>query len=205
MVKYIQNAIDRLEALKQGMTTNAAKWTGQPIDTTDIDTAITILNTHATDLEAAQIALGKLQQLIHGVVDNQELVADQAENLARGIHTKETEKLLDYGIALPKGSTPLPIPGQATIKSIEDDSDGEGFVITLQPLANTEDFEIWRGVSASPDVLVLDPLEFTFLTASKKLTYTDDAVLKGKRYFYRTRGFNRTGKGPWSAVQSRVQ
>ena len=105
MVKYIQNAIDKLKALKSGMEKNAAKWTGQPIDTTDIDDAITILNAHATDLETAQIQLGKLQQLIHGVVDDQELVAEQAENLARGIHTMETEKLLDYGIKQPKEGT----------------------------------------------------------------------------------------------------
>lgn len=205
MVKYIQKEIDTLKAIKDGMTANAAKWTGQPIDTTDIDTAITILETHADDLETAQIALGKLQQTIHQVVDDQALVSDQAINLARGIHANEEEKLLDYGIKLPKSAVPQPIPGQAIISSLVDDADGEGFVITIQPLANSSDFEIWRGISASPDVLVLAPENFTYLTASKKLTYTDDAVLKGKRYFYRVRGFNRTGKGEWSTVASRVQ
>jgi hypothetical protein len=29
-----------------------------------------------------------------------------------------------------------------------------------------------------------------------KLTYTDDDVVKGKRYFYRVRGYNRRGY-PW--------
>lgn len=205
MVKYIQKEIDRLKAIKAGMTANAAKWTGQPIDTTNIDTCITILQNRADDLEAAQIALGKLQQTIHEAVDTQALVADQAENFARGIHATEQEKLLDYGIALPKDAAPQPIPGQAIISSIVDDADGEGFVLTIQALAHTTDFEIWRGISANPEVLILAPENFTYLTSSKKLTYTDDAVQKGKRYFYRIRGFNRTGKGEWSAVVSRVQ
>jgi hypothetical protein len=46
---------------------------------------------------------------------------------------------------------------------------------------------------------------FLHLATSRKLKYTDDAVEKGKRYFYRIRAINNQGAGEWSEPVSRVQ
>lgn len=203
--KYLQQEIDRLTNLKSGITNNAASWATQPVNDTDVQTAITALQQKANSINLIQIALGEAQQQAHNEVVTQSKVGDQVENLARGIHSNAPEKFLEYGITVRKEGTPAPAPGMAIIESVADDADGEGFVLFIQPLPNATDFEIYRGVAATPDTLSLDPSAFSFLTNAKKLTYTDDNVLKGKRYFYMVRGFNRKGKGAWSAVVSRVQ
>ncbi len=137
---------------------------------------------------------------------NKDWGVPQVETLAKGIHAAEPEKLLDYNIlAKKKEITSLPIPEKASIVGINDDVTGEGFVLSIQSLANATDFEIWRGTSNTPDALSLEPDQFSYLSTTKRLSYADDTIVKGKRYFYRVRGFNRNGKGEWSAVASRVQ
>ena len=44
-----------------------------------------------------------------------------------------------------------------------------------------------------------------FLKNSVKLSFIDDDVLPGIRYFYTVRAVNRNGKGPESDAASRVQ
>jgi hypothetical protein len=203
--KYLQNEINRLKSLRTGIAGNQDKWNGMPISTAQIDASLQVLLTSADEMANADTALKKLQAKIHDTVSVQAQVANQVENLAKGIHANELEKLLDYGIVGKKEATPVAIPAKAFISSIVDDTDGEGFVLTIQSLANATDFEVWRGTSANPDALSLETDQFSFLAVTKKLTYTDDNILKGKRYFYRLRGFNRNGKGEWSAMVSRVQ
>ncbi len=203
--KYLQNEIDILKNLRAGIVANQSKWDGMPVSIPQIDAALSVLQTSADEMDMADTALKKLQVKIHDTVAAQAQVGDQIESLAKGIHATETEKLLDYGIAGKKKSSPLAIPEKAAIGSISDDFDGEGFILSIQPLANATDFEIWRGASAGPDALSLEPSQFSYLSTTKKLSYTDDDVLKGKRYFYRLRGYNRNGKGEWSAMVSRVQ
>lgn len=41
MIKYMQKIYDRLNALKNGMTINAAVWAGQPDTVPDVDAKIT--------------------------------------------------------------------------------------------------------------------------------------------------------------------
>ena len=203
--KYLQQEIDRLTNLKNGISANSGLWTNQPANLGAVQDAIDALQGKANAIAELQINLGELQEQAHNEIVIQDKVADQIENLAKGIHSNEPEKLDAYGIVRRKESTSMPVPATAMIASIKDDADGKGFVIAVQALPNATDFEIYRGVAASPDVQSLDPSAFTFLTSTKKLSYTDDDVIKGKRYFYMVRGFNRKGKGAWSAVVSKVQ
>ncbi|HRH48838.1 MAG TPA: fibronectin type III domain-containing protein [Panacibacter sp.] len=53
-------------------------------------------------------------------------------------------------------------------------------------------------------MLVLQP-PYSHYKTTKKLTFTDDDVKRGQRYFYRVRGLDRNGYGEWSEPVSRVQ
>ena len=204
MTKYIQDLADELKGLKKGMAANAAKWTGLPVTEANLQTAIDALLQKDDAIDSADTALKQVRAEGRNLVQQYAPLAAQVENLAAGLHQTEPQKLGDYGIQARKDATTIPIPSKAIIASIADDTDGIGFTVTIQPLANVDTFDIERGIAASADATAL-ATPFEHWGSSKKLSFTDDDVVRGKRYFYRVRGFNRNGYGEWSEPVSRVQ
>lgn len=186
------------------MVANAAKWNGLPVTDVQLQTAIDALVQKDDAVNTAETTLKVLRAESRNLVDQYAPLAAQVENLATGLHQTEPQRLGDYGIATRKDATTVPVPAKAIITSIEDDVDGVGFVVTIQPLANADTFDVERGVAASADATALNT-PFAHWGSSKKLSFVDDDVERGKRYFYRVRGFNRNGYGEWSEPVSRVQ
>ncbi len=201
-IAYLDNEIQILTDLSKGMGTNSAQWAGQPVTKADVDLMITQLGKRKTDIEDALEKVSLARNAARDDVKLKIKSSDQVTNLARGIHAMETEKLVNYNIKERAISSTTPVPGMAVVSSVKDDTDGIGFVITIQPLANATDFDIERSVTTA-DITV--PGEFKHLKSIKKLTYIDDDVIKGMRYHYRATGFNRNGSGKVSASISAVQ
>lgn len=204
MTKFIQDLADELNALKKGMAANSAKWTGLPVTEANLQTAIDALLQKDDAIDSADNALKQARLEGRNLVQQYAPLVTQVSNLATGLHQSEPQKLGNYGIETRKAATTVPVPEKAIIASITDDADGVGFVVTIQPLPNADTFDIERGVAASADATALNT-PFEHWGSSKKLSFVDDDVERGKRYFYRVRGFNRNGYGEWSEPVSRVQ
>jgi len=123
--------------------------------------------------------------------------------LAIGFHSTSELKLSDYGIESRKTATAKEIPEKAVITSIIDDNDGEGFILTVTYITDADYYEWQKLIGTNGEDLVNPP--YPFFKTSKKTTFVDDDVPRGKRCFYRVRGVNATGVGEWSERVSKVQ
>ena len=206
MTKYIQDLASTLSERKAGIKKNAALWANQPVTETMVNDKMKELTKLDEEITETENLLQQKQTAARELVEQTEDgILAQIDNLATGLHTANPEKLNEYGIKPRKPSQAKPLPAKAVIQNIEDDSDGEGFVITIVSQRGVVDFfEIQKAMAANADDKVLAP-PYPFYKSTKKLKITDDEVLAGKRYFYRVRGVNATGKGEWSEPVSRVQ
>ena len=205
MTKYIEEEINKLNALKNGMTLNPALWVGQPVTPAMIDAAVADLLGQDQRIETSK---DQLQQFRTGGRQKVETydtgIAAKVINLAVGLHNNDPQKLNEYDIHLRQPGQPLPIPPKAIIAFMRDDDDGIGFKIKVQPLADASAYEWEKGQAPQPNQLVLAP-PYTFWRTSSKTQLVDDDVEKGIRYFYRVRAINATGAGEWSEPVSHVQ
>ncbi len=204
MLKFIGKIVESLDDKQKGMVANDKKWVNLPVTPAIVQAAITDLRAKDDAVSAAEIVLEKARQDARDTVEKYAVLDGQIENLAAGIHATELNKLVEYNMDLPANKNAKSSPGKTVIASIVDDADGHGFVITHQSLADADGFEIERSAGQPADTEVLAP-PYTYLKTTQKLSYTDDDVEKGKRYFYRSRAYNRRGYGPWSEPVSRVQ
>lgn len=205
MTKYIQELIDKFKSRKSGMQKNDALWNNQPVTTDDIDGHIGELEGVDKQIEAAKDTLQQKRQLARQMRNDKLKDLQQVDHLAEGLHKDDPEKLNEYDIKLPKPGEAKPVPEKAVIESIEDDVDGEGFIINIKAQRNiAEHYEIERGIAPNPENNVL-ATPYPFLKTTRKSEYLDDDVLPGKRYFYRVRAINSTGAGEWSEPVSAVQ
>lgn len=203
--KFIQDQIDELKQLKSGISNHTALWNNQPVTIPQIDAAIAALEKQAADLNTAEETVTKMHHAAHDLVNKTEPLVKQTTKLAEALHHNTPIDLVDYGIDPAKQKTPLGTPGKAIIASIKDDADGVGFAFVFQSLTDALGFDVERAIAPSADVLSVDPATFTHIETVYKLSFVDNNVVKGKRYFYRIRGVNRTSKGEWSAIVSRIQ
>jgi hypothetical protein len=204
MQKNIQDLINELKDLKKGIVAHTTQWTGQPVSIAIIDNAIATLQAKGDAIDNAKALLSQAQLDGRHIVEQFTTLAVQATTLAEGIHISEQGKLADYNLAITSGKKAKTIPTKAVIENIADDYDGIGFILKIQTLDQAEGFEIEKSDGVDSALLVLAP-PYTHLKNVTKLIYTDDDVAKGKRYFYRVRGYNRRGYGEWSEAVSRVQ
>jgi hypothetical protein len=204
MQKNIQNTITELSNLKNGITKHATQWTGLPVTEVQITAAITALTTAGKNISDAEDALKQARLAGRLAVETNTTLINQATSLAEGLHTNEQEKLVDYGFSITAARSSSSIPTKTIIESITDDADGVGFVIKLQAVANADGYEIEKSNPSDSTLTVLAP-PYNYLKNTAKLITVDDEVLKGKRYFYRVRAYNRKGYGEWSEPVSRVQ
>ena len=204
MLAYLSEVKDRLKLLKAGMVKNAAIWTSQNVKPEDVDTAVAAIETKDARVEAVKqeqtILLGDARELSTSSIK----LADKIENLALGLHADDAEKLVEYGIKTRKAATPKPAPTKALIPVLEDDSDGEGFIVSTQKDPDADFYEWQKGIGTNAADQKAIPELKNFKT-TKKTNFVDDDVAKGVRIFYRVRAANTNGNGAWSEAVSRVQ
>ena len=222
MRKYLQKVFDRLSGLKSGITLNSSDWAGQPDTPATVQAEMDVLSTMDNKIQQLEDALQQQIAEARTLAASTNDVASIIEKRAIGIHASTPLKLVEYNIKPgPTPGQPRPIPGKAIISSIADDDDGIGFKLRIQKLDGVEHFEVERGLlgnattlppnatnpaasAAASSATVLQP-PYPFLRTTRKLTFVDDDVQQGIRYFYRVRGVNATGPGQWSEPVSAVQ
>jgi hypothetical protein len=204
MLKYLLVSSDRLNSLKNGMESNAVPWQNQSITPATLQQRIDRLAVFGREIDGLKEQLENKQTEAHDYVNECEDFADQVESLVIGIEGTSVTKLRLYGIEPRKEIVRKTRPVKTLIPTIEDDSDGVGFVLSTQSDPDAEQYEWQKGIGA--DTTKTDAIpEFRHLTFTAKLSYVDDDVPKGIRMFYRVRAVNRAGKGPWSEAVSKVQ
>ena len=204
MIKYIQEAINKLKSRIAGMKANPDKWLNQEVKVVDMEGELTVVEAQSAKVDAAEASLQVEQSKAKNLVETLNHTIKQVDNLAYGIHANETAKLAEYGIPLRKSRSTKPLPGKVMITSITSAPDGEGFVINWDKIASADHYEIEKGVAPNSTDKVLAP-PYTFFKSTTKVTLTDDDVEMGRRYFYRVRAMNATGAGEWSEPVNIVQ
>jgi hypothetical protein len=205
MIKYIDNLVKDFLKKKNGIEKNASLWQNMPINIEEIDTIISELRQEEKKIEDALAIIKQSSAKARLLETNKRKKLLQIERLAYGLHLDNTSLLLDYGIKLRKTKTKKTIPSKGYIKSIIDDYDAEGFIIQRKPIQDAENYQWEKAKGDDVAVTNIDESKFILFKITKTKSLVDDDVKKGIRYFYRYRGFNASGNGPWSEPVSRVQ
>lgn len=205
-ITYLTTIIDRLKAQKTGLSNNVAAWAGQPETPAATQLHIDELETLDNDIASLKTQLKQKLAAARQLAKAKTAIANAQELKIKGMHAEETRKWVEYGVAKPalktKGKRPVPTKG--VIRKIVTDADGAGFIIKVDTLKDAYTYEFEKGVSDNASD-VNHPSVFTHFKSSTVTKLVDDAVEKGKRYFYRYRGVNSKGVGEWSAAVSCVQ
>lgn len=205
MKKYLEKTLNELNALDEGMLGNPTDWSSTPVTEPAVKTQITNLTAKGQAIIDAEQALSEARAA--AIEENKKAgkLVIQVSDLAFGIYADTPDKLVEYGLKPRKSPEKVPPPTNILAIEIQNDTDGEGFILMLaakDPLADS--YEWQKGQGADPkDVNTIPPMSFYKQTS--KSTIVDDDVLKGIRYFYRVRALNRNGQGPWSEAASKVQ
>ena len=202
---YIDHQIESLEKKKAGIVANAADWEGTGISAITVQAEIDVL------LLAKKKVLDNIV-----VLHNSRLAARKATDVGKtedellvlkvkGMYAANTEKWAEYGVDAHDAITAKKdaVPAKGMIKSIENDSDGEGFIVQGKAITGIDVYEWQRGVGSVTDSHIIP--EFVHLITNRKCKIIDDDVQKGIRYFYRYRGYNIHGFGEWSEPVNLIQ
>lgn len=204
MLAFLLRIRNRLVKLKNGVSTHATEWTGQPETPVTIQTQITSVDTIQTEIDLLEHQLSEKKKAAHLLVTALDGDADVVEKKAIGFHATTPGELETYGIIARKPNEKHPKPSSTLYVDIKDDSDGIGFIVSTQVDAYADQYQFERGVATDPtDVDTIPPMK-EFKTTTKTY-FVDDDVEKGVRYFYRVRALNASGAGYWSNASSRVQ
>lgn len=204
MLAYLSDVRDRLKLLKAGMEKNTAIWTSQSVKPEDVETAIAGIEAKDAEVEAVKQEQSLKLSQARELSTSSTKLADRIENLALGLHGDDTGKLVEYGIKPRKTAAPKPAPTKVLIPTLEDDTDGEGFIVSTQKDPDADFYEWQKGIGANAADPKTIPEMKNFKT-TKKTSFVDDEVPKGVRVFYRVRAANTNGNGAWSEAVSRVQ
>ena len=205
MVKYISDVVGALKVRANGILKNATLWASMPVSVEIINQAIEELEEVEKEIMEAESVLSQLRAQGRRLAAKKQELVNQVDSLALGVHATAPDLLSDYGIEARRAAEQRPVPVKGMIKEIVDDLDGEGFILERDTLAGATNYEWQRAIGADAAVTNIDESEFNHFKITNKRTFVDDEVRKGTRYFYRFRGFNATGNGPWSEPVSRVQ
>jgi len=201
--KFLQEAHDELGNLKSGMENNLDVWKNQEVKPNDLENTMGELIQFDEDIKLAETKLQEVRKAAHNKVLLVQTQINEVTNLALGLHAKTEDKLGGYGIKPTKKPIAKEIPTKANVANIEDDHDGEGFILTASTLQTANYYEWQKMVGPNGEEMLKPP--FPFFKTSKKTTFVDDEVPQGKRCFYRVRGVNTAGPGEWSEPVSKVQ
>jgi hypothetical protein len=195
---------DRLKGLRSGMLRNPDKWADHEITADAVQQRIDGLAARETELNDLKEQLALKQAEARELQTTEAKFISKLENFVFAYHTETPEKLIEYGLQPRKEAKPKPALTKKLMVNIQDDTDGEGFILTTQVDADAEMYEWYKGIGADPTKTDVIPA-MTLLKTTKKITFVDDDVVKGQRVFYKVRAVNSTSEGPWSEPVSRVQ
>ena len=204
MLGYLSEPRERLLSLVGGMEKNPVKWTAESATIASVNEMIVRIDATDKEVEASkQIQSQKLGEA-RTVSNEAAALADKLETLARGFHSGDDNKLLEYNIQAKKDKQTKTAPDVKPTVTLEDDTDGEGFIVStaVDPKANY--YEWQKGIGANAADVNTTP-EMKLFKTTKKTNFVDDDVTKGVRVFYKVRACNAAGAGPWSEAVSRVQ
>jgi len=204
MIKYLYDASSRLKNEKRGMESNPTVWQNQPYTPVTLQGKIDLLDAKEAEIEKVNEQLKAMQVEAHALANECEDYADRVEALAIGLEGSSAEKLALYGIKLRKAAVKKSAPSKVLIPSLQDDTDGVGFIVSTQADPDADNYEWHKGIAADATKTDVIP-ELKYFTITAKTSFVDDDVPKGVRVFYRVRAINRAGQGPWSEAVSRVQ
>ena len=204
MLGYLSEPKDHLGFLKGGMGKNQSLWTDQTVTIASVDEMLARIETQNREVENAKQELAQKISDARAVSNEASLLAEKIENLASGFHAGSDAKLLEYNIKPRKAKGAVTVPETKLIPTIEDDTDGEGFIVssTADPVAKYYEWQKGKGVNAADKNTIP---EMTLFKTTQKTYFVDDDVPKGVRMFYKVRACNAAGFGPWSEPVSRVQ
>jgi hypothetical protein len=204
MLGYLLEPKERLRALRAGMSNNSTNWTVQTVEVQAVDAMITNLDAKDAEVDLAKQTLSLKSSEARELGNAAVKLANKIENLALGFYSGKEEKLIEYGIKSMRTYTTKPAPTKTLMIKLEDDTDGEGFIVSTQKDPNADYYE-WQkgyGSNAADDKTIPELKNFK---TTKKTSFVDDEVPKGVRVFYRVRAANTNGAGPWSEAVSKVQ
>ena len=203
-MKYISGTVERLTKEKDGMDKNPASWQNQPVTAAMVQAKIDELNAKQKAINDKNLELAVLQKEAHTLSTEGEEMADRVEALAIGIEGSNPDKLLLYGIKTRKPLTRKSAPVSVLHPALLDDTDGVGFIVSVQVDPAADMYEWQKGTGSDPSKTDVIP-EMKLFKTTIKTSFVDDDVPKGVRIFYRVRAINSTGEGPWSEAVSKVQ
>ena len=205
MKKSLQKTQNSLKQLENGMSANPNDWDKQPVKVTDVQAEEEQILIKSNALDAASATLTERQHDANAENNVAKKLITQVSTLAYGIYVNNPEKLAEYGLKPRKAPEKISAPTKTLAIKINDDTDGEGFVLSLAARDTlAENYEWQKGIAADPkDTSTIPAMQFFKNTT--KSSFLDDDVIKGVRYFYRVRAQNSSGQGPWSESASRVQ
>ena len=204
MIKYLFDLVERLKLLLAGMVKNAVLWTNQPETPEKVQAKIDLINAMEKELEDLRKAAHEKQLEARALSDSIETYANSLESIAIGLEKGDGDKLAAYGIKLRKAAAPKAAPTKQLHPTIEDDSDGVGFVLSVAVDPDANNYEWEKGASADATKTDVIP-ELKWIKTTTKTYWVDDEVPKGVRIFYRVRAINNASSGPWSEAISKVQ
>ena len=204
MLGYLSEPKERLRALRAGMSNNLTSWTAQTVEVQAVDTMITNIDAKDAEVDSAKQTLSLKSSEARELGNAAVKLADKIENLALGFYSGNEDKLIEYGIKSKRTYTTKPAPTKTLVIKLEDDTDGEGFIVSTQkdPAADYYEWQKGYGANAADDKTIPELKNFK---TTKKTSFVDDEVPKGVRVFYRVRAANTNGAGPWSETVSKVQ
>jgi hypothetical protein len=204
MIRYLRDESDRLAGFKKGVVKYPGIWTNNVHTPVSIQAQIDLLDAKEVQIEETKKLLNQQQMEAKVLQQASSKLGDEIENFIYAFYPDEPEKLLDYGLEPRKPYTKKQIPSAKPVLTIQDDKDGEGFILTVTTDPDAEMHDWYKGIGADPTRPDLIPA-MTLLKTTKKTSFVDDDVAKGVRVFYKVRATNNKGDGPWSEPVSKVQ
>jgi hypothetical protein len=195
---------EKLLALKTGMVKYPESWTAQTVEVQEVDDLLAEIDDKNSQVDAAKQQVSLSITGARSTSNKAKKLSDKIENIAIGLCAGSEEKLIEYGIKSKKTPEPKPVPSKTLIPVIEDDTDGEGFIVSTQTDTDADYYEWQKGIAADPTNVSTLP-EMRVFKTTKKTKFVDDDTAKGVRVFYRVRAANTNGAGPWSEAVSAVQ
>jgi len=203
-MKYLSNLVNVLKGFMSGIEKNVLLWTPLNITSAAIQEAIDSLNAKEAEIAEAKRQLAAKTSEARALEDTITLYVTKLENFAYAIHTGTPEKLIEYGLQLRKTAKSKNVPVQKPTVTLEDDTDGAGFIVSTIRDADAAMYEWHKGIAA--DVGKTDAIPaMTLYKTTHKTSFVDDDIIKGQRVFYKVRAVNHAGAGPWSEPVSKVQ
>jgi hypothetical protein len=203
-MKYLSELVVDLKNLMSGIVKNAAAWAPLNITAAMVQQSIDAVNAMEAEVAELKRQLSAKLTAARALQDATSQFVTKIENFAYAMNTDTPENLVDYNLQPRKEKKAKAVPMQKLKVTLEDDTDGVGFIVSTEPDADATMYEWYRGAAADAGKTDVIP-EMTLFKTTQKTTFVDDDVIKGRRMFYKVRAVNPAGVGPWSDAASRVQ